>query len=64
MKRKFKECWSTIPPKSTKQNNLSPQTTEHKKRLPDMALETQVLAWDRLKKVTGLDSLLILPCAD
>jgi hypothetical protein len=42
---------STIINKTS--NHLSPQNIEHKKDPQHMAIEIQVLAWDRHKKCQG-----------
>jgi len=57
MKRKLNQ-WSSVPPISTKRtitSHLNPLNTH--KRPQHMALEIQVLAWDRHKYVVGLNQI-------
>ena len=51
MERKFKQCWSTIPPISTKQTITSHLKSLTPKRRQHMRLEIQVLSWDRHKNI-------------
>jgi len=53
MKRKFKQCWSTIRPISTKQTITSHLNSLNIKRPRLQTLEIRVLSCDRHKDVAG-----------
>lgn len=58
MKRGFKQLLSTIPPKSTKNNYLSPQISKYKSQ---RQMWMEILAWDEHNNMAALNRYFLNP---
>jgi hypothetical protein len=61
MKRKFKKCWSTIPPISTKQAIKAHHNSLNIQKTTPYEVEIHVFTWDRHTSVAGLSRLIGSP---